>query len=88
MRQPIFGHQRGAEAHLRRIERDTKGLPVKLFPFTRKRYPDEPKAVVIDPYVSFGRPILVGTGIATAVLAERYKAGESIDELAEEVEAA
>ena len=72
------------EAHLRRIERDTKGFPVKLFPFTRKRYPDEPKAVVIDPYVSFGRPILVGTGIATVVLAERYKAGESIDELAED----
>ncbi len=70
------------EAHLRRIERDTSGLPVRLFPFTRKRQPDEPRVVVIDPYVSFGRPSLVGTGIATAVIAERYKAGESIDELA------
>ncbi len=29
-----------------------------------------------------GRPVLVGTGIPTAILAERYKAGESIDELA------
>ncbi|MBI4591084.1 MAG: DUF433 domain-containing protein [Candidatus Rokubacteria bacterium] len=72
------------EAHLRRIDRDTAGFPVRLFPFTRKRQPDEPKVVVIDPYVSFGRPVLVGTGIVTAIIAERYKAGESIDELADD----
>lgn len=70
------------QAHLRRIERDPSGIPVRLYPFTRKRQPEEPKAVVIDPYVSFGRPVLAGTGIATAIIAERYKAGESIDELA------
>ena len=42
----------------------------------------EPRLVVIDPLVSFGRPVLAGTGIPTAIIAERYKAGESIDELA------
>jgi len=72
------------EAHLRRIEREPSGFPVRLYPFIRKRRPDEPRAVVIDPYVAFGRPILAGTGIATAVIAERYKAGESIDELADD----
>lgn len=76
------------EAHLRRIERDETGLAVRLFPFTRKRQLDEPKVVVIDPYVSFGRPVLVGTGIATAVIAERYKAGESVDQLAEDYDRA
>jgi len=70
------------QAYLRRIERDTQGIPIRLYPFTRKREIDEPKAIVIDPYVSFGRPVLVGTGIATAVIAERYKAGESVDGLA------
>ncbi len=70
------------EAHLRRIERDAAGLPIRLYPFTRKREMEEPKAVVIDPQVSFGRPILVGTGIPTAVIGERYKAGDSVDELA------
>jgi uncharacterized protein (DUF433 family) len=40
--------------------------------------------VVIDPHISYGRPVLVGTGIPTAVVAERYKAGEPIDELAED----
>jgi uncharacterized protein (DUF433 family) len=71
-------------AYLRRVERDVQGLPIKLYPFTRKRDPEEPRAVVIDPFVSFGRPVLAGTGIATAVLAERFKAGESIEELAQD----
>lgn len=76
------------QAHLRRIERDVAGIPVKLYPFTRKRdlqgLKEEPKAVVIDPQVSFGRPVLAGTGIATAVVAERYKAGESVDDLTDD----
>ncbi len=70
------------DAYLERIERDAKGLPVRLFPFTRRRTLDEPRAVVIDPSVSFGRPVLIGTGIPTAVIAERYKAGDSMDDLA------
>ena len=45
---------------------------------------EEPRTIVIDPYVSFGRPVLAGTGIATSVIAQRYKAGESIAELAED----
>lgn len=71
-------------AYLRRVERDVKGLPIRLYPFTRKREPEEPRAVVIDPFVSFGRPVLAGTGIATAVLAERFKAGESVEDLAKD----
>jgi uncharacterized protein (DUF433 family) len=76
------------KAHLHRIERDLSGIPVRLYPFTRKRdlqeLQEEPKAVVIDPQVSFGRPVLAGTGIPTAVIAERYKAGESVDDLADD----
>lgn len=71
-------------AYLRRVDRDPKGVPIRLFPYTRHREPDEPKAVMIDPRVSFGRPVLVGTGIATEIIAERYKAGESIDDLADD----
>ena len=72
------------KAHLHRVEHEPTGTAVKLYPFTRKRDPREPKVVVIDPHISYGRPVLVGTGIPTAVVAERYKAGESIDELAED----
>jgi len=71
-------------AHLRRVEHDAGGLAVRLYPFTRKRQPDEPRLVVIDPYVCFGRPTMAGTGVATNIVAERYKAGESIDELAQD----
>jgi len=70
------------QCFLRRIEWDEAGTAVRLYPFTRKPASDAPKSVVIDPRISFGRPVLRGTGIATAVVAERYKAGESIQELA------
>lgn len=76
------------KAHLRRIERDLRGIPIKLYPFTRKRdfheFEEDPRAVVIDPHISFGRPVIAGTGVPTAVIAERYKAGESVDDLADD----
>jgi len=72
------------EAYLQRVERDPVGIPIRLYPFTRERKPEEPRAIVIDPYISFGRPVLTGTGIVTAIIAQRYKAGESIEELAED----
>lgn len=75
------------EAHLRRVERDPAGRASRLYPFTRKRddlasLMAEPRRVVIDPEVQFGRPVLAGTGIPTLVIADRYKAGESVAELA------
>lgn len=70
------------ESYLRRIEWDEHGLARRLYPFTRKRQHNEPKVIVIDPRISFGRPVLTGTGIRTAIVAERYKAGESIEDLA------
>ena len=64
-------------AYLERVERDAKGLPIKLYPFMRSQPPrEQPRTVVIDPKVSFGRPVLAGTAIPTAVLAEQFKAGD------------
>ncbi len=71
-------------AHLQRIDHDAAGHAVRLYPFTRKREVNEPRIVVIDPFISFGRPTISGTGITTSIIAERYKAGESMDELAED----
>lgn len=73
-------------AYLSRIVRNAAGVPVKLYLFTRTRDLDEPKVIAMDPYVSFGRPVLEGTGIPTAIVAERYKAGETIEELADDYE--
>lgn len=71
------------EAHLRRIERDAAGVAASLYLFTRggTHSANEPRMVVVDPRIHFGRPVLAGTGIPTAVIAERFKAGESIEEL-------
>ena len=72
------------EAALSRIERDRHGIPVKLYPFTRNNIKSAPSMVVIDPTLSGGRPVISGTGLATEVIAERYKAGETIAELAKD----
>lgn len=72
------------EAHLRRIERDEKGFPLRLYPFTRFGSADGPRNIVIDPFISFGKAVITGTGVSTNIVAERFKAGESAGELAED----
>lgn len=69
-------------ASLKRIERDDHGIPIRLFPFTRNAIDDAPRLIVIDPDMGFGRPVIAGTGLVTEEIAARYKAGESVAELA------
>jgi len=71
------------QSFLKRVKRDAQGTPVKLYLFVRGAM-DEPFAVVVDPTVSFGRPVLEGTGIPTEILAQRYKAGDSYEQLVED----
>lgn len=70
--------------HLERIEPDDQGLAIQLYPFTRSQEVNNPKIVVIDPRIAFGRLVIAGTGIPTSILKERYQAGDSIDELADD----
>jgi len=75
--------------YLQRVERDTKGLPIKLYPFTRDTESDaapksDPRVVVMNPAVSFGRPVIAGTGIPVSAVYERYKAGDSVAQLAQD----
>ena len=81
------------EAHLKRIDQDVDGLAIRLFPFVRHdphtpRPPDmlaaEPRIISLDPRVRFGRPVIVGTSIPTEEVAERFRAGDSLEQLAEE----
>jgi uncharacterized protein (DUF433 family) len=72
---------------LDRIERDlATGLPVKLYPLTRSRDASraatDPKLVVMNPLVSFGRPS-VG-GVATDTIWSRFRAGDAPSHLAED----
>jgi uncharacterized protein (DUF433 family) len=75
--------------YLKRIERDAKGLPIKLYPFTRDTESEaapksDPRVVVMNPAVSFGRPVIAGTGIPVSSIYERYKAGDSVANLAQD----
>lgn len=67
-------------AHLERVERDSSAIPIRLYPLVPGEKTERP--VVIDPNVSFGRPTVVGSGIQTAVLVQRFDAGESLHDLA------
>ena len=71
------------ELYLERIERDPRGL-FKLYPFVMGPRPNEPRLILINPAVGFGKPVIAGTGISTAVVASRFNARESIDDLAPE----
>lgn len=72
------------ELALARIERDRSGTPVRLFPFSRTSVADrdQPKTIVIDPRLSFGRPVLSGTAIPTEIIVDRFRAGDSVAEMA------
>jgi uncharacterized protein (DUF433 family) len=69
--------------YLRRIEVDATGV-YRFFPFIEERTAREPKSIMICPAVSFGKPVIAGTGISTAVITSRFHARESVDALAEE----
>ena len=69
-------------AYLERIEVDARGALLRLYPFTRQAIESDPRAVVIDPRIQFGRPCLRGTGVPTDALSDRFVAGESIEDLA------
>jgi len=67
---------------LERVRRDPKGIPEKIVLFRAAANKRDSADVVIDPRLSFGRPILDGLGVRTAVVAERFDAGDDIDLIA------
>jgi uncharacterized protein (DUF433 family) len=71
-------------AYLERLEWDLRGAPARMFPLTRANRLDAPKLVSIDPRIAFGRPIVQRKAIKTSVIAERFEAGESISDIADD----
>lgn len=70
------------DVFLERIEYDR--TTYRFYPFVRERSANEPKLIVINPKVGFGKPVIAGTGISTAVIASRFNARDSIPDLAQE----
>ncbi len=67
---------------LTRIEWDEHDIAVRFFPFIQTG--DEAKILYIDPRISFGKPVIAGTGVPTAAILNLYEAGDEIDEIASE----
>lgn len=78
-----FAMEQILEAYLRRVVRDAKGLPIRLYPFTSPGTTEDRKVVAIDPRLSYGRPSIARRGVSTAILAERLNAGETVEDLAD-----
>jgi uncharacterized protein (DUF433 family) len=66
---------------LKLVKRDPEGVPRKLILFPAPRDKKNSADVVIDPRISFGRPVLDRLGVRTAILYERFMTGENIEEL-------
>jgi uncharacterized protein (DUF433 family) len=73
--------------YTKRIERDESAI-ARFYPFSGEPVVsgpgvvEQPKIVAVDPFVSFGRPTVVGTNVRTEILAERWLGGDSIETLA------
>lgn len=71
------------EAHLSRVQYDENKIAQRLFLFTRPGHEiDQPRYVVMDPMISFGRPVINGSGVPTSAIYERYIAGDDPEHLA------
>jgi uncharacterized protein (DUF433 family) len=86
------------EQYLLRVDRDVDLTAFRIYPFSKEllfsSLKDNPKTVLenspknisIDPLIAFGRPTISGTGIATNVIAGKFRAGEKIENLAKDYE--
>jgi uncharacterized protein (DUF433 family) len=74
------------DVYVTRIVREEDKL-ARFFPFfnePRIKGPgieEQPKIVSVNPFVSFGRPVITDTNIRTEAIAERFFAGDSINAL-------
>ena len=70
--------------YLQRVDRNANGRVISLHPFIAEDLGYEPKTISISPAVSFGKPVLTGTGISTSVIVGRFHARDSMLDLAAE----
>ena len=70
------------EEHLKRVVWDEDMFPIRLYPFSSADTLTSDHSIVIDPQISFGRPVLLRAGVSTAAIADRIDAGEAVKHLA------
>jgi len=73
----------GIQAYFKRLDR-VDHVVTRFWPFTREAIEESPRSVFIDPCISFGRPSLVKCNVPIEEIAGRFKAGDSIQSLADD----
>ena len=68
-------------AHLERVEWGKLRSPVRLYPFLVSESGDA-KPIVIDPQISFGRPVVAKAFVSTRSIVDRIEVGENIGDVA------
>lgn len=71
------------EEHLNRVEWDDWKFPVRLYPYVSPE-PTAEKAIVIDPAIAFGRPIVLRARVSTSAIVGRIDAGELVKDIADD----
>ena len=69
------------EAHLTRVEWGTLRSAVRLYPYVVSESADA-KPIVIDPQISFGRPVVGKAFVSTRSILDRIDAGEKVEDVA------
>ncbi len=69
------------DAHLKRVEWGSLHFPVRLYPFLVSESADA-KSIVIDPQISFGRPVVSKAFVSTRSIVDRIDAGEKVEDVA------
>jgi uncharacterized protein (DUF433 family) len=68
------------QAHLTRVEWSNLHVPVLLYPFLVSEGAGL-KSIVIDPQISFGRPVVSEAFISTRSILDRIDAGEKVEDV-------
>jgi len=69
------------EAHLKRVEWGKLRFAVRLYPFLVSESADA-KPIIIDPQISFGRPVVTKAFVSTRSIVDRIDAGEKVEDVA------
>ncbi len=69
---------------LERVDFAPDDLAERFYPFTSPvRGDDAPRRIMIDPRVSFGAPVIRGSGVKTAIVVAQFRAGDKVEDIAE-----
>jgi uncharacterized protein (DUF433 family) len=71
-----------------RVDRDKRGLAVRIYPWRLWKDGDIRRPVEVDPMILSGRPVITGTRIPLLSVATRAKSGEQIADIARDYEIA